>query len=356
MTLTALLLAACGPSLESQSQRPGPTTSAVAVEDEERGWIQIELDIPDAQHVSGLRVRGGTLDGRTTLDTHHRFPPLGDGGALLRATPFHSEIRRGQVVYGFFDGQVSNLMLVTLASGVTTVMANTKDVIHSAAVGDDGSVYFLSLDAATRDERGVFRAQPGQPPVLLLQPRAVTPVPVDRSSIYLSPGGQFLLVHDCGFETCVLRVYGAETGEYLREYSTFARGLLGVFAEAVVAGHECDQAPCRAVGLALDRDEARPFGKLCDRSRAFDFGGQLAVVTIEKPDCLGDARDLTVNPMNGGSLPIGRQEFAGMDVVGIAAEPSANSIVVATDGQLLTGATGYVVDVDTGDARPFVLD
>ncbi|MGI9095015.1 MAG: hypothetical protein ACR2F4_05490 [Thermoleophilaceae bacterium] len=236
------------------------------------------------------------------------------------------------------------------------MVETTGDVIHSAALGDDGSVYYLTLDAETREERGIFRGRPDQPPVLVLEPRAVKPVPVDGSTLYVTPDGEFLLVHDCAFESCVLRVHVAETGEYVREYQTFARGLLGVFNEHVVAGGECVEAPCRAVRLALRLDDATPFGTVCDRARAIDLRGEVAVVTSKRPDCVGDARDLVVNPVTGGSLPIGRQEFAGMDLVGVGVEPAGSSIVVATDGQLLEGATGNLVDVATGESRPFELE
>lgn len=320
-----------------------------------RGWFQIELDFLDPQHLSGLRVRGGTLDGRTTIDTHHRFAPVGGGGALVRATPYQSEVQSARVVYGFFDGQDSQLTLVSLVTGATTLVESTTDVIHSAAISDDGTVYYLRLDTKTREERGIFRWVAGQASVILVEPRGVSPVPFEGSTLYVTPGGAFLLVHDCAVESCVLRIYRADTGEYVREYKTFARGLLGVFPDYAVAGAECVKAPCRAVRLAFGQDETTTFGTVCDRSRAIDLGGAVAVVTVKKPACLGDARDLVVDSVGGGSLSVGRQEFAGMDVVGIGAEPAAGSMVLATDGQLLGGATGRVVDISSGISRLFQL-
>lgn len=353
-------LAACGgPIVEPSSSRPESapraSASAISIEAKDRGWFQIELDFPDPQHLTGLRVRGGTLDGRTTIDTHHRFPPLGGGGALVRATPFHSEIRGARVLYGFFDGQDSQLTLGSLDTGATALVESTSDVIHSAAISDDGTVYYLRLDTKTREERGIFQWTVGKPPIVIVQPRGVSPAPVDASTLYVTPGGEFLLVHDCAFESCVLRIYVADTGEFVREYKTFARGLLGVFRDYAVAGAECVKAPCRAVRLAFRQDEATPFGTVCDRSRAVDLGGEVGVVTIKRPDCLGDGRDLAVDPFGGGSLAIGRQDFAGMDVVGIGAEPAVGSIVLATDGQLLGGAKGHILDIGAAVSRSFEL-
>lgn len=355
----SILLVACGPVVKPSSAQPEPAHSvsatAGAVEARHRGWFQIELDFSDPQHLSGLRVRGGTLDGRTTLDTHHRFPPLGGGGALVLATPFHSEIRGARVVYGFFDGQDSQLTLVSLETGATSLVETSGDVIHSAALSDGGTVYYLQLDAKTRKEKGIFRRAAGQLPVMVVQPRGVSPAPVDGSTLYVTPGGEFLLVHDCAFESCVLRIYVADTGEYVREYKTFARGLLGVFRDYAVAGAECVEAPCRAVRLASRQDEATTFGTVCDRSRAIDLGSVIAVVTNKKPDCLGDARNMVIDPVGGGTLAIGRPEFAGMDVVGIGAEPAVGSIVLATDGQLLGGANGRILDVGAAVSRSFEL-
>jgi hypothetical protein len=141
-----------------------------------------------------------------------------------------------------------------------------------------------------------------------------------------------------------------------RESRTSTGGVLGAFDDVAVAAAECDAVPCRALSLAYGRDEAIACGIVCDRSRALVVNGEVAIATNSRPNCLGDASDLIVTTISGRRLDVGQPGFAGMDLVGIGAQPVAGSLVVATDGQLLVRASGRVVDVEHGEAVPFSLE
>jgi hypothetical protein len=356
-----VFIAGCGTTAEPSTAGSEPPAAPASIEPGRYGWAHIDLEFADPGQLSGITVRGGTLDGETTFDVDHRFPPLvGEKGpGLLRASPFLSDVRRMHVLYGYFDGRVSELNLVDLETGAKTLVHTTREVIHSAALADDGTIFFLVLDAATREEQGIFRIQPGQPRTPFMPARGLRPQPFGGSTLYVTPGGEALLIHDCGVDACVLRVHAVSDGRLIREVRTINRRLLGVFDEVAVVMGDC-LAPCPALAVPLQGDGTRPVGIACDGSRSVLLGREIAVVSSGARDCQGDARDLVVSPFGGASATIGRAELAGMELVGpsplTAVELPSGWIVVAADGILLRGSAGSLLDVSTGASYAFELE
>jgi len=345
------MLFSCNTVAPPRSSPPTLPEDSPGSEPSEHGWLQLDLDFADPQTLTAVSVRGGTLDGRTTIDSLHRFPPFGgEGGGLRRAMPFVSAFAGGNVLYGYSQRDRSELLIATPRTGASSLLVATTDIIHSAAMGVDGWIYYVVLDRDRREERGIFRLRlGGQPEPFIPAPR-LRSAPFEGSALFVTPESKYLLVQDCGVDTCVLRSYRTSTAEPAGDIATTARRPLGVFPEHVVLADVC-VAPCPAVAVSLGDDSKSPVGVACDRAVAIELNGDLVVVSSDRRDCIGDARDLVAVSHGGARIELGKPDFAGLELVessvSTAVELPPESVVLASGGTLTQEARGVLLDVSS---------
>lgn len=204
-----------------------------------------------------------TVTRDVTIGLANLNPPNKWSGAL----PFATGPVAGRVLYGYFDGTVSRLRLVSAEDGDDRLVLESDNVVHQAILDPlTDTFYYLALDPATRREVGIFRGTvQGGESEQLVPARASPKATQIASRLFLSPDASRLVSYDCRDDDCRLRAYVPATGDLVFDVAAPASDPFGITDSEVVlsgsstsVGAECRQVPCPAIAFDLDSGQQRP--------------------------------------------------------------------------------------------------
>ncbi|HEX5015342.1 MAG TPA: hypothetical protein VFV72_14425 [Candidatus Limnocylindrales bacterium] len=282
--------------------------------------------------------------------------PLTPAAMLERALPFVSLPLDRRLAYGYFDGRRSVLALVDLVTGDAKLVSSNDGIYHSAALGRDGSAYFLLVDTVTREEIGLFRLRRDEQQPQLLAKRKPEPSPTDGSTVYVTPRGDRVAILDCAAAQCWLRLYDANDGSPQGELRTPHSTVLGVTDDFVVMPAGCFEG-CPAAAFSIPSLAEETFGAVCGRAR-FTFESRIGAITTGRgPDCGGaNASDLTSHFVDGGRLDVPDPSLNGAELVEQTSNDTSELpngwILVAPNGQLEAPGPVTLVNAVSGDTIP----
>jgi len=161
----------------------GPDRSELTTLDPLDGiWWTFDANFDSATDLVGATLVIGSFRVGTTATVTRDLPHLGND-AMLGGMPIaFGPVADGEVGYGLWTGQASELRAVTSATGDDRLLLESLDVVHAAAFDHvAGNLYYISLDPRHRLNARLMRAAlPGGRPVVIAElPPQETSVQVD---------------------------------------------------------------------------------------------------------------------------------------------------------------------------------
>jgi len=268
-----------GSPLESASVNPATSENAVPPDLLAAPWFVQTFDFASESELPGFRLQVGLLDGTVTRDVIVGLANLNPSSEWSGAPPFAGGPYAGRVLYGYFDGTVSTLRLVSAEDGNDRLVLESDMVVHQAVLDPlTDAFYYLALDPITRREVGIFRGTlPGGETEQLVPARASADATQIASRLFLTPDGTRLVSHDCRDDDCRLRSYVAVTGDLIFDVAAPASDPVGITdADMILSGASasvgegCPEVPCPAIAFDLDSGLRRPVGKVCGAATIVD--------------------------------------------------------------------------------------
>lgn len=256
------------PSGEAEA---GPDRSELAAIDPLDGiWWALEPTFDGPSDLVGVTVVTGSFRDGTTSRAIRDLPHLGND-AMLGGIPFaFGPVAAGEVGYGLWTGQASELRAVTSATGADRLLLKSLEVVHAAAFDREaGNLYYIGLDPQDRLNARLMRAAiPGGRPIMIAElPPEETSTQVDLRVI-VSADGRWVMVVDCRVQ-CVALGYpsgrGAADAAAEPEWTVTVDGYdaLGATDAVFFAGQACG-APCELTVVALDSGDNVEGIRFCD--------------------------------------------------------------------------------------------
>lgn len=277
-------------------------------------WFVRRLDFASQDRLRGAQLRFGTLGEGTTTTIDLDLTAVNPASEWVGALPFVSGPTSGKVLYGYFDGSQSTVAIVDVRAGSTAETRSIQGAVVSAGVLAPGAdrYFYLALDPATREEVGIFSAEVGGEPEMLVGPRAARGGTAIHSSLYLSDDGKVLVTYDCRDSSCSVRAYDVTSGA-LRAETAAPRsdpiGLAGdtlVLSGATLSGPGlCREPPCPLVLIDASTGSVDVAGRIC--TAGVMASSTIVVTDVVLPGVCNEAnRDYSLASLDlGASAPEG---------------------------------------------------
>lgn len=261
-----------------------PTSSPAADQLAAAGWFRFVTRFPDQDSVSGFDLEVGTLDGRLARTVSTRYGPLAPSGIYRGALPVAAGPFGDVVLYAFWDGTTSQLHSISVTTGEDIVLAERADIIHAAARDiRTGTIFFLTLDPATRRDQGIVRLDRGDsgPGETFIQPDSSNAPDGDEQvwkRLWVTPDGTRLVLVDCPTD-CIVSVIDVDGDATIGRVAIPAgEDIVGVTDEALLTVFGCDP-PCPATAYDLRTGEARRVGTFCEAGTIVSVDGEASLVS-----------------------------------------------------------------------------
>jgi len=315
-------------------------------------WFVQTFDFASEEELRGFRLSIGLLDGTVTRDVSIGLadlnPPIQWSGAL----PFATGPDAGRVLYGYFDGTVSRLRVVSVAAGDDQLLLETDKVVHQAVLDPLTDVfYYLALDPATRREVGIFRGTVlGGATEQLVPARASPRATQIVSRLFLTPDGSRLVSYDCRDDDCRLRAYITATGDRVFDVAAPASDPYGITDSEIVlsgasasVGAECRQAPCPAIAFDLDSGQQRQLVEVCSAATVVEAADRPILISdAERAPCGLEPNPIIATDLRNGGLVV---EFPLQDSRELVID-TRDQAVGLPDGWFLLGNAGQFYTLD----------
>jgi hypothetical protein len=299
----ALTLAACitGPAPETGSASdPSPAAAQLG----DPWWFSIDMGRAGTQReggaelVRGFRLQIGSFAGQILSEVNHDFPIEEATADFTAAEPFAEAAGRDRLVYGFFDGQTSEVRVLSVSTGLDASVYETSDVVHFGVLDiKRQAMYVVLLEHESRRDLGVWRlsiAEPHAEPALFLPPADGDPRRTGWfERLWLANDGALLVVRDCSAEGCRIRVADTATGDMVSSGETPGSGLevYGVTEEVLYFDGNCNR-PCPLSAYSLSTGIVERLGNLCTTATVTEGeGGPLLLYEVSVPQLCREQRD-----------------------------------------------------------------
>ncbi|MBA3779199.1 MAG: hypothetical protein H0X16_07875 [Chloroflexi bacterium] len=226
-----------------------------------------EAGVPET--IGGFRLRAGLFDGRGVMDIRREFPLDQARADFVAAAPFAVIAGDEALLYGFFDGQRSQVRLVSVPTGDDVLLYETEDIVHFAVFDHRASVlYYVPLDLATRRDKGVWRLpvdQPDSQPELVIGAGRGSPRQDGwYEQLWLADGGARLVARDCTGDGCRIQVLDTATGRMTGSRLIEDSGLevYGVAGDRFFFDGNCER-PCPVSAFSLTDGGVEGIGNIC---------------------------------------------------------------------------------------------
>ena len=277
------------------SVRPASAENTIPPEVLAAPWFVQTFDFVSEEELRGFHLQVGLLDGTVTRDVSIGLTNLNPPNRWSGALPFATGPDAGRVLYGYFDGTVSTLRLVSAEDGDDRLVLESEDVVHQAVLDPlTDTFYYLALDPATRRELGIFRGTvQGGKSEQLVPPRATPEATQIASRLFLSPDGSRLVSYDCRDDDCRLRGYVPATGDLVFDVAAPASDPFGITDSEVIlsgastsVGAGCRRVPCPAIAFDLDSGRQRPLVEVCSGATVVEAAdGPILISDPERAPC-----------------------------------------------------------------------
>jgi hypothetical protein len=214
-------------------------------------WWRLDPVLDAAGWLVGQELRVGRFDGdrRARLWRTLSLPP----------ESFASGPTRGRVLVGSDDGEASRLVIVDLARGCLSIVAEVDDVVRRAVLAPDGTTAFeFRVRRGSREDLGVWRRDLGATneahPLLGAPPADAAFGPTWTTELVVDADGGRIAVESCGDGACRHRVLDLASGEVTLYSAPEAGQLVGLGSAAIYVRAACPGLPCPILELRPDRE------------------------------------------------------------------------------------------------------
>lgn len=345
-----LVLAIIGFAMIRSGVLLGPD-AAPRAEPVQASWASLAVSATDKNSIDGFDAYAGLLstpDRAIHVSKRFKRPLKGDDMRLAR--PFLSRPRNASVLYGFFDGAESELHLLDMSTAVDSLLATGPEIYHSAALVGQ-TAYVLMLDPITRTERGIFRVAQGSSPTLVIEPRQLPTEALVGSSLYVTPSGGHILVNDCTFSACTLRLYATSLDRSATMSAIGNASVLGVTDGLIAVSPFCNL-QCPREFLALPTLERTKVGLSCGPNSLAFVLGRPAVVSGSRGDCSAPGDELIAQWPDAGRKSVGLASLSTLILVEASwsqvFEVRAGQVLLTADGTLGSDQEAVLYDINSG--------
>lgn len=257
-------------------------------------WWTFNANMNSATDLVGATLVTGSFRVGTTATVTRDLPHLGND-AMLGGMPFaFGPVAAGEVGYGLWTGQASELRAVTSATGADRLLLKSLDVVHAAAFDHvAGDLYYIGLDPRVRLNARLMRAAvPGGRPVVIAElPSQGTSVQIDLR-VVVSADGRWVTVIDCR-ASCralgypVVRGPGDTKAEPAWTVTVDGYDVLGATEDVFFAAQACG-APCELAVITLENGDKVKGIRFCDAAVTVATGPGVSTIVSDaaaEPAC-----------------------------------------------------------------------